>query len=164
MYAKFRYLYKDPSKKPLIVEHLELDVNSDLCDIKNMLMHSIQPQQSLILNFSTEGYEQVSETDCEMMKLIFKEMKIQKLEIRFPVSIPDVYILEVLHSLTHIQHKKLVLSVLHPDFLENPAYHYLFIDKYTRTDNPPTFLGFVNNLPRYLSAYTFQRELASFRI
>ena len=102
-----------------------------------MLMHSIKPLTSLIMNFSIEGYELVSETDCEMIKLIFKEIKIQKLEIRFPISIPDVYILEVLHSLTEIKEKKLVLTTLHPDFLKNPSYYYLFIDKYTRTNNPP---------------------------
>ena len=88
-------------------------------------------------------------------------MKIQKLEIRFPISIPDVYILEVLHSLTHIKVKKLVLSVVHPDFFENPTYQYLFINKYSRNNNPPRFLGFLNTIHMYLSTYTFQREMQS---
>jgi len=127
-------------------------------------MYSIKPLTSLIMNFSIEGYELVSETDCEMIKLIFREIKIQTLEIRFPISIPDVYILEVLHSMSHIKEKKIVLTTLHSDFLENPAYYYLFIDKYSRTENPPQFLSFINNLPLYISAYTFQSETGSIHL
>ncbi len=112
------------------------------------------------MNFSKEGYDEIKEMECEMLRIILKKLTLKRLEIRFPNSIPDHSILRILHSLSHIKHKKLVLSSISDHFLKEPAYLPLFIDKYRPASYPPKLLSSIDMISSYLSAFAFNNEVS----
>lgn len=111
------------------------------------------------MNFSKEGYNEIEEKECEMLRIIFKKLTIKRLEIRFPNSIPDHSILKILDSLSHIKHKKLVLSAISTHFLDNQAYLPLFIDKYAPSGHPPKLLSSIDPISSYFNTFAFNNEV-----
>jgi tRNA(Ser,Leu) C12 N-acetylase TAN1 len=101
----------------ILVSNLEIDVETDMNEIVAYIRNIIRPDKELIINFKNLDYNDITRADCEMLRMILKDMKLNKLELNFPSSIPDSAILQKLHSLNHIRHKFINLSMISDDFL-----------------------------------------------